>query len=248
MDARICIDELEVDCLIGCLDAERRTVQTVRVDLWVELDILQPAQSDALERTWNYAAIADQVDFILQAGQFWLLESACRVLLRWLLVPPAPGALRPAATAAGVSLTKFGVLAGKARPRVAVSGRAHDEVYERETNPWGTVDIIEETARLGLYRLNVAPGHTIPHHEHRRMLEQEMVLTDGLVGWKDGTPPRSLHAGHRETWPLRLPHGYRNPLPHGASILCMDKPRFAPDDEVLVPNGPSEAAFEGEQP
>jgi len=239
MDARICVDDLEVSCLIGCLDAERRVEQTVKVDLWVELDITRPALTDSLDRTWNYAAIADQMDFILRSGQFWLLESACRVLLRWLLVPPADGEGRPAATAAGVSITKFGVLPGRAKPRLTVSGRASDETFQRETNPWGTVDVIEETDRLGLYRLDVAPRHGIPHHVHRRMLEHEMVLTDGIVGWHDGTEPTPLAAGTRRDWPHNLPHGYWNPLDRVASILCLDRPRFDPTDEVVVSGAPS---------
>lgn len=241
MDARICIDELEVECRIGCLDAERRTAQTVRVDLWVELDVSGPARTDALANTWNYAAIADQTAFILQAGRFWLLESACGVLLRWLLMPPAPGEDRPAATAAGVSITKFGVLSGRARPRVAVSGRAADVAFPRETNPWGTVDVVGETDRLGLYRLNIAPGHAIPHHLHRHMNEQELVLTDGLVGWRDDAVPTVLAAGTARRWPLDRPHGYHNPLSRVASILCLDRPRFDPSDEVEVPGGPTAA-------
>ncbi len=239
MDARICIEELEVECLIGCLDAERRTAQTVRVDLWVELDIRSSARADDLAHTWNYAAIAEQVDFILRAGQFWLLESASRVLLRWLLVPPGPDERRPAATAAGLTLTKYGVLPGRARPRVQVTSRADDEVYAKETNPWGTVDIIEETERLGLYRLNVSPGQRIPHHEHRRMREAEMVLTEGIIGWKQDVPPVRLLAGHQEHWSLNLPHGYHNPLARTASVLCLDSPRFDPSDEVVVAGGPT---------
>jgi dihydroneopterin aldolase len=238
MEARICVDELEVSCLIGCLEAERRTEQTVRIDLWVEVDITKPAQTDALDQTWNYAAIANQIEFILKAGQLSLLESACRVLLRWLLGPPAAGETRPAATAAEVSITKFGVLPGHARPRLRVSGRALDQSYVRETNPWGTVDVIAETDHLGLYRLDIGPGQAIPHHVHRRMRESEMVLTDGLVRWSDGRPPVPLPAGSRRSWDLNLAHGYHNPHEHVASILCLDRPRFDPSDEVEVPGTP----------
>ena len=239
MHARINVDELEVSCIIGCYDEERRVEQTVRVDLWVELDISRPAVADALDDTWNYAAIADQTDFILRCGRFHLLESACHVLLRWLLVPPAAGERRPAASAAEVSITKFGVLPGRARPRVTVSGRADDVSYTRETNPWGTVDIIAETERLGLYRLDVGPGHAIPHHVHRRMRESEMVLTEGILRWETDAAPVPQPAGARRSWPLELPHGYHNPLDRVASILCLDRPRFDPSDEVVVPGGPN---------
>jgi len=239
MRSRICIDDLRSHCHIGCLDRERKAEQDVRVDLWVELDIRVPARTDALDRTWNYAGIAREVDFILRSGRFWLLESASMVLLRWLLAPPAPGEDRPPAIRAGLSITKYGVLPRGARPRIEVEGVAADETYARETNQWGTVDVVAETERLGLYRLNIDPNRAIPHHVHHRMLECELVLTDGVLGWRDAESPRALAAGCERAWRLDQPHGYHNPLSRPASILCLDRPRFDPTDEVVVPGGPS---------
>lgn len=239
MLARICVDALRVTCVIGCLDAERRIAQEIEANLWVELDITAPARSDALDHTWNYAAIADQVDFILGAGRFWLLESAAHVLLHWLLLPPSAGEDRPPTVAAGVSLTKFGVLPGAARPRVSVQAQAASLSFGHEVNPWGTVDVVAETERLGLYRLNVAPGQRIPNHVHRRMKEHEYVLTDGILGWRNNRAPTPLSAGTRRDWALDEPHGYHNASERVASILCLDRPRFDPTDEVVVPGGPA---------
>jgi len=237
MLSRICIDELLSHCHIGCLDTERTTQQDVRVDLWVELDTSVPARADALDRTWNYAGIAREVDFILRSGRFWLLESASMVLLRWLLAPPAPGEDRPPAIRAGLSITKFGVLPQGARPRLQVEGSAAEQAYTRETNQWGTVDVIAETDRLGLYRLHIDPSRAIPNHVHHRMQEYEMVLTTGVVGWHDAEDPRPWAAGDEHAWRRDQPHGYHNPLSRPAAILCLDRPRFDPSDEVVVPGG-----------
>lgn len=239
MRSRICIDELRSRCHIGCLDRERIVEQEVRVDLWVELDITEPARADALQRTWNYAAIAKQVDFILRSGRFWLLESASTVLLRWLLAPPGPSEDRPPALRAGLSITKFAVLPRGARPRLEVEATAAEMTYAQEANPWGTVDIIAETERMGLYRLNIAPGHGIPHHVHRRMHEHEMVLTEGVLGWHDETDAAAWAEGTEHSWQHHQPHGYHNPLAVAASILCIDRPPFDPSDEVVIPGGPS---------
>ncbi len=239
MLSRICIDDLRSHCIIGCLDSERTTPQDVRVDLWVELDTSVPAKTDSLDRAWNYAGIAREIDFILRSGRFWLLESASMVLLRWLLTPPAPGEERPPAVRAGLSITKFGVLPRGARPSLQVEGSASDQSYTRETNQWGTVDVIAETERLGLYRLHIDPSMAIPNHVHRQMDECEMVLTTGVVGWSDGESPRPWAAGDEHAWKLGQPHGYHNPLAHSAAILCIDRPRFDPTDEVVVPGGPA---------
>lgn len=235
MLAEICVDELMVECLIGCLDTERTHAQVVRVDLAVTVDIQRPADSDSLRQTWNYAAIAEQVRFVLQQGQFHLLESASRALLRSLLVPPAPDEDRPAAQSAWVALTKFGVLPGQARPRVRLAGRAEEQRWLREEKPWGSVDVIEENRRLGLYRLNIAPGCTLPNHIHHAMREAEMVLSAGLLGWADGGPEVLLPPGRIRCWQAAQPHGYRNPGPLTASLLCIDAPPFDPADEIEVP-------------
>ena len=235
MSGRICIDELMVDCLIGCLATERIQTQRIRVDLWIELDIQRPADTDDLSKTWNYASLTQQVIFILQSGRFYLLESAGRMLLRYLLLPPAPDEQRPPITSAGLSLTKFGVLPGEATPRLTLSAQAGDVTWTTEEKPWGSVDIIDENRRMGLYRLNIAPGFEIPNHVHRRMRECEMVLTEGLHGWQDGSAPQRLHAGERRDWSLEQPHGYANRSPRSSSILCLDAPRFDPSDEVELP-------------
>ena len=235
MNGRICIDELMVDCLIGCLASERIKIQRIRVDLWIELNIQRPADSDDLSKTWNYAALTEQVCFILQSGKFYLLESAGRMLLRYLLLPPAPDEQRPPVLSAGVSLTKFGVLPGTACPRLTLSACADKLRWKTEDKPWGSVDIIDENRRMGLYRLNIAPDGQIPNHVHRRMLECEMVLTGQLHGWQDGSSPRLLRIGERREWVHGQPHGYINRSLKSGSIICLDAPRFDPTDEIEVP-------------
>lgn len=235
MNARICIDEYTLSCIIGCLPPERVTPQAVRVDLELSLDVGRAAETDRLESTWNYAHICRDVGFVLEQGRFYLLESAARTLLRYLLLPPAPDEARPAVQRARVSLTKFGVLPGGARPRIEVAGAAADQAWGVEDKPWGSVDVVAETERMGLYRLNIAPGQVLPHHVHRRMREAELVLTEGLTGWRDSEPDRPLPVGEQVLWRLGQPHGYRNDSARSGSLLCLDAPPFDPDDEIEVP-------------
>ena len=230
MIAGIAVEGLCVDCLIGCLDPERRQVQPIRVDLEIGLEITAAADGDDLRRTRDYAAISREVRFILQSGRFHLLETAARFLLRWLLLPPPPGDRGPPVRSARVALTKFHALPGEATARVSLAAEALD--YTRERNPWGTVDVVDECRRVGLYRLNVAPGQAIPNHYHQRTREAELILSGGLVGWREGGRPAPRAVGERFRWARREEHGYRNEGVAVASILCMDAPPFDPADEV----------------
>ena len=155
MIGRICIDALMVDCVIGCLPEERTTPQTVRVDVWFEMDVSHPADTDTLRHTWDYVALSRQIAFILKGARFHLLESASRMLLRYLLLPPAPDEARPPVVAASVALTKFGVLPGEACPRLQVTGTAASQVWRSDQG----VDIVDESRRVRLARSPVpVPG------------------------------------------------------------------------------------------
>ncbi len=154
------------------------------------------------------------------------------MLSRSLLLPALPGARSPSPSTASVTLTKYGALPGEARAVVRQDAIAAAQTYVREDNDWGTVDVIAETRRLGVYRLNIAPGREIPRHVHRRMREAELILDDGLVGWQEGSEPRTLAEGERFGWERGQAHGYRNISDRVSSILCLDAPPFIPEDEV----------------
>lgn len=96
-----------------------------------------------------------------------------------------------------------------------------------ENNHFGRVDILYEDETLGLYILAVAPGRCIPPHFHRVMAESELVLDPGLLQQGRSVPP-----GAAFHWPKGFVHEYRNPTQHERRILCLDRPRFMPEDEV----------------
>ncbi len=108
-----------------------------------------------------------------------------------------------------------------------------------EEKPFGQVDIVAETRDLGIYRLNVAPGRSIPLHVHRVMQESEMVLGDGLL--LSGV---AVAAGTVHRWPHQAAHRYDNPTSRWQSILCVDTPRFLPEDEVEVSGEPTQVPSE----
>ena len=233
MLTRIVLEDLKVDCLIGCLAEERTRVQELGVEVELWLDTTEAACRDSLRHTWNYAELAAQAAFVLEHGRFYLLEAAARVLLRLLLLPPGPDEDRGQVARARVALTKYGVLPGVARPTVELTAEA--ATFEREEKEWGSVDVIGETRHMGLYRLNIGPGQVLPNHVHKQMHEAELVLGSGLEGWRDDGPAEPLEPGAVHVWHHEQPHGYRNTTDATHSLLCLDRPPFDPTDEVVTP-------------
>lgn len=230
---------MRVECVVGVYPSERDTPQTLELDVALALDTARAGRSQRLRQTVDYAALAAQIAFLLQSCRFFLLETAAHALARFLLAPPAPGEERARIAAVTLRLTKPQALGGVGVPSLTIHREARDVMLDREVKSFGTVDVIHETKEVGIYRLNVAPGRSIPLHVHRIMDEAEMVLGEGLL--LNGRPvaPGTVHR-----WPRGFAHRYDNPTRSWCSILCVDSPPFLPEDEVEVAGEPGVAAPE----
>lgn len=225
----IALEGLVVDCVVGVYPHERDTPQPLRVDLYMELDTRAAAEHQRLRESVDYAAIAGQVTFLLTACRFRMIETAAHALARYLLLPPAAGESRAQIDGLKLRLTKSFALAGRAIPSVEVYREAHEFELTTETSKFGVVDIVFERRSFGIYRLNIAPGGSIPLHVHRQMHESELVLGEGLLcQGKPVAPGTVFH------WPHGAAHRYDNPTDHIQTILCVDSPRFIATDEVEV--------------
>lgn len=233
------IRDLRVDCIVGVYPHERDTPQPLTLEVEMELDTAPAGESQRLRRSVDYAAVASQLAFLLQSCRFHLLETAAHALTRYLLAPPALGEERARVQAVRLRLEKPLALAGNGVPSLEVYRDSNHVRLGHEEKPFGTVDIVAETREVGIYRLNVAPGRSIPLHVHRVMQESEMVLGDGLL--LSGAP---VAAGTVHRWPHDAAHRYDNPTPRWQSILCVDTPPFLPDDEIEVSGEPAKVAAE----
>lgn len=205
------------------------------VDLTLGLDTRAAAERESLAHTVDYAAVAREVAFLLENGRFRMLETAAHALARYLLAPPPRDARRARLSTVRIELVKPEALHHRASPRLIIERAASEVHYVVEEKPFGTVDVVLETRDVGIYRLNVAPGGTIPLHVHRVMDEAEFVLTDGLHCQNKPAP-----SGTVRKWPKDTPHLYENPTAKWQSILCVDAPRFIPSDEIEVEGEPAD--------
>jgi dihydroneopterin aldolase len=236
---RIRVEGLEVECVVGVYPEEREVSQRLWIDFELGLSLEAAAHSERVRDSVDYAALVSQLAFLLDVCRFRMLETAAITLLRYVLAPPAPGGRRAAVEEARVRLSKPDALTAGAVPSVELSRKARDLEFAVEQKPFGTVDVIHETRHVGVYRLNLAPGGVIPLHVHKQMDEAEMVLTSGLLC--QGAPAA---LGSIRRWPRDTAHLYENPTDAYQSTLCVDAPRFIPEDEIEVGGDP--AAVEAE--
>jgi dihydroneopterin aldolase len=236
----ISIQGLRVDCVVGVYPHERDRLQPLEIDVRLKLDTRRAGESERLGHTLDYAATATQIAFVLRSCRFYMLETAAHALARLLLAPPAPGESHARIQEARVRLTKPDALGGNGVPSLEIVRSASEVQLGHETKPFGTVDVVEETRHVGIYRLNIAPGRSIPLHVHKTMQESELVLGDGLLCQNKPVAPGSVFR-----WPHDTPHRYDNPTDRWQSILCVDSPPFLPADEIEVTGEPADVEPEG---
>jgi len=109
------IEDLRIDTVIGIYDWERRTRQTIALDIEMGFDNTKPAASDAIADTLDYKAISKRLIAFVEGSSFQLVETLaerCAAIVReefgvaWLrLRLSKPGAVR-GAKAVGVVIER----------------------------------------------------------------------------------------------------------------------------------------------
>jgi len=76
---------LEVECIIGFIDWERRVKQTVVIDLELPVDCRNASVRDEVDDTLDYKKVAKRVIAFIEASEFKLVETAAHRLALTLL-------------------------------------------------------------------------------------------------------------------------------------------------------------------
>lgn len=103
---RLFLRGLEVECIIGFIDWERRVPQKVVIDLELPVDCVRAAEQDSVQDTTDYKTLAKRVLAFVGASEFHLVETLAQRLaallleefgLAWVrLTINKPGAIRHA--------------------------------------------------------------------------------------------------------------------------------------------------------
>ena len=69
------INDLRIETIIGIYDWERTVKQTISLDLELGTDIRRAAETDAIEDTLNYKAVAKRLIAFVEASEYQLVET-----------------------------------------------------------------------------------------------------------------------------------------------------------------------------
>ena len=98
------INDLRIETIIGIYDWERKVKQTISLDLEMGTDIRKSAETDAIEDTLNYKAVAKRMIAFVGESEYQLVETLAEkiaeIVLKEFNVPRVkltlrkPGAVR----------------------------------------------------------------------------------------------------------------------------------------------------------
>lgn len=69
------INDLRIETIIGIYDWERKVKQTISLDLEMGTDIRKSAETDAIEDTLNYKAVAKRLIAFVGESEYQLVET-----------------------------------------------------------------------------------------------------------------------------------------------------------------------------
>ena len=72
---KVFIEALEIECVIGIYDWERKIRQPVVLDLEMDFDNRRPAATDAIADTLDYKAVSKRLIEYVSASEFGLVET-----------------------------------------------------------------------------------------------------------------------------------------------------------------------------
>ncbi len=72
---RVFVENLTVETVIGIFDWEREIRQAVSLDLEMEFDIRQAAQTDSIDDTLDYKAVSKRLIRFIEQSEFQLVET-----------------------------------------------------------------------------------------------------------------------------------------------------------------------------
>ncbi len=91
---RIFLREIEVACVIGVNDWERRVEQIVRIDVELETDLTRACARDDIRETVDYKQIRDRIVSTVKEARCFLIEALAERVAQACLAEPRVSAVR----------------------------------------------------------------------------------------------------------------------------------------------------------
>ena len=82
---RIFLQDLKVETIVGIWDWERKIRQTVSIDIEMAADVAKAAETDNIEGTLNYKAVAKRVQQFVGDSEYQLVETLAEKIAKTIL-------------------------------------------------------------------------------------------------------------------------------------------------------------------
>jgi dihydroneopterin aldolase len=116
---KIFLSALNVECIVGIWEWERRVKQTVIIDLEMAADIRRAAASDRIEDTIDYKKVAKRLLAFVGESQFHLVETLAEQIARVIVTEFGVSWVK-------VRLNKQGAIRGARDVGIEIERRAAD--------------------------------------------------------------------------------------------------------------------------
>jgi dihydroneopterin aldolase len=116
---KIFLSALNVECIVGIWEWERRVKQTVIIDVEMAADIRRAAASDRIEDTIDYKRVAKRLIAFVGDSQFKLVETLAERIAQLIVTEFNVGWVR-------VRLNKQGAIRGARDVGIEIERRAED--------------------------------------------------------------------------------------------------------------------------
>lgn len=116
---KIFLTELNVECIVGIWDWERRVKQTVIIDVEMAADIRRAAVTDSIDDTIDYKRVAKRLLAFVGESQFQLVETLTEQIARVIVTEFGVSWVK-------VRLNKRGAIRGARDVGIEIERRAAD--------------------------------------------------------------------------------------------------------------------------
>jgi dihydroneopterin aldolase len=240
------LNRFQLHCLLGMSRRERIHPQTVLVELSMAFDSQRAADSGKIQDTVDYVRTIGDFRFLLEQGEFVLIETAAEALVRYLLRPATPDAAKATIDSVKLKISKPEALP-EAVPSLELIRRSGFAEIRTTKTRFGNVETIISVPDCAVHVVTLGPRQKVG--VKTKVRESELFLGAGMTvqsqSVKPGTafnwtqeirryenitdiPQTLLHVSHPaivpwELSPSELPAGANAPLhPHYYYPSVMD--------------------------
>jgi dihydroneopterin aldolase len=223
---KLILSRFVVQCHLGMSRAERSHTQGVSIELSMFFDIRAAAETGRLQSSVDYVRSLGELRFLLENGQFILIETAAEALARYLLRTPGPDAPRAAISAVQLKLSKPEALPD-VLPALEIYRTVEDHKRAVTQTAFGSIEKIIQVPDCAVHVVTLRPNHQLMVRGTSEHTENELVLGSDLK-----IQNRLASTGSGYSWTDDGVRVYENRSAISQSLIHISHPALTPWENV----------------